>query len=198
MHEQSCLSPDPLPLNCISAGFEHLVALAEVELCGLCDHVEADGTPDSKYTGRGHVLPVVWRRPTPPTAREDGRADPATQALLWLSIRLSELRALMYRQEHCVASSSPLGPLGLGHWKAIVGCCNAPGRNLQALFRCEGHAGWQHRVSLIACAPPGVALNLDTLQAWAAEARAEARSRARAASAAAQKGWIAFVDDQLR
>ena len=65
-HEQSCLSPDPQPLDCISAGFEHIVTLAEFELCGLCDNVEADGTPDSKYTGRGHVLPVAWRRPTPP------------------------------------------------------------------------------------------------------------------------------------
>ena len=104
---------DAQHLDSISAGFEHLVTLAEIELCGVCANVEGDGTPDSKYTGRGHVLGTVWRRPTPPTAREDGRADPATQALLWLSIRLGELRALMHRGLCSGGSKGPLGPLAI-------------------------------------------------------------------------------------
>ena len=190
--------PAAAELGRVSAGFEHLVSLAERELCGICDKFGADGAPDCKYIGRGRELAMVWRHPTPPTAREDGRADLATQALLWLSIRLSELRALMRREQCSSSGGRPLGPLGLQHWRAIAGCLQAPGRNLVALFHCEAGALWKHRVPMLALALPGVVLNLDTMWAWASEARAAARTRARAAAVGAQRSWRAFVDDQLR
>ena len=141
---------------------------------------------------------MVWRHATPPTAREDGRADPVTLALQWLGIRLSELRALMHLEQNGGSSGRSLSALGKAHWSAILTCLREPRKNLNALLRSAEGAEWQQRVRTLALTAPGAVLNVGTLWAWASEARAAARSRARAASVGALSGWRAFVDGQLR
>ena len=185
-------------LESVSAGFEHVVSLAETELCGIFDKVGLDGAPDTKFIGRSRELAIVWRHATRPIAREDGRADPITLALQWISIRLSELRALMHREQNGSSSGRPLSALGKEHWRAILKCFREPGKNLNALFRSTEGAGWQQRARTIALVQPGVVVNVNTLWAWASEARAAARTRARAASVGALSGWRAFVDEQLK
>ena len=141
---------------------------------------------------------MVWRHATPPTARENGRADPVTLAPQWLGIRLSELRALMHLERSGGSGGRSLSALGKTHWRAILACFRAPQKYLDALLRSAEGAEWQQRVRTLALTAPGAVLNVDTLWTWASEARAAARGRARAASAGALSCWRAFVDNQLR
>ena len=198
--------PDPAILDLVGGGggsvqaavdldhaFEHVMALAETELCGLCDDVDAKGHPDGRYTGRGLAPRVVWRPVVPPSARDCGRGDRISLGLLWLANRLRELASLLAAAGRRNEVSEGM----MKQWLNITARLRRPRGTLQRMLRdCTGD--WQLRATCAGHLTPDNTFAANELRKWAAEALDAARVRGIAAASSASKGWHAWIDEQLR
>jgi hypothetical protein len=181
----------------IDGAFKHLLDLAEIELCGICDEVLPDGSANEKYLGRSGGLKTQWGAVVPRSAGQVGRSDGVTLGLVWLSVRFGELAGLITAQ----SKGRPRSEAKDSRWQGITKKLRKPGGVLKCLLDHEKESGgeqWLWKVRSAGHLTDECSFAAASLRTWAKEAREAAATRSKGASKVASKSWWKWVDEQLR
>ena len=178
------LKKEDVTMKDVSHAFEHLMELAEEELCGLCDMVEEDGTSCKKYTGRSRPK-FEWGATVPTRGKEVGRADPATLGLQWLGrafLDMAGILRLVHRGAPATgvtATARPLTDALARQWAALQSQLTNTKTTVQAAMR-DASPVWRWRVSAATLITATTDTSVDAarvLQEWGKEACQEAKER---------------------
>ena len=82
---KSMVGPTADQRQTVNIAFEHIMGLAEKDLCEICDEVDRDGRPSFTHLGRGKAPATYWGPVVPRSAGEFGRADSATLCFRWIA-----------------------------------------------------------------------------------------------------------------
>ena len=198
------LKKEDVTMKEVSHAFEHLMELAEEELCGLCDMVEEDGASCKKCTGRSRPK-FEWGATVPTRGKEVGRADPATLGLQWLGRAFLDMAGIL-RLVHrgapatgAAATARPLTDALARQWAALQSQLTNTKTTVQAAMR-DASPVWRWRVSAATLITATTDTSVDAarvLQEWGKEACQEAKERGDLAGKEASESWGKWTEKQL-
>ena len=174
----------------VSKGLEHMIGVAEKELCMQFDMVDDEGKPLDRYLGRGKEARVVKRPAIPRGCLQQGRVDARGLGLRWFRLRLLDLIGILRLAQRAKIKH----PQELQWWR-IMRQLWRPAGFLKKLI--DSDPCWHARAHAVALLAPQSTHTITVLKAWAKEADEEAAAVASRTASAAKQSWKAWVQRQL-